>query len=563
MDNKSISKILQKAAKLLELHEANPFKVRSYQNAAFNIERIPVSIADTPQDEWQNIEGIGKNLNDKLASILDNGSFKELNELLEKTPEGIVEMLEVKGVGPKKIRVLWKEYDIQNKDDLLVAAKEGKLADWKGFGEKTQKAILDNLLFAKEQSGKVFYAEAEKMAEILMEEIQPAVERIELAGEAARYLDVVELLQFLIIADYDSLMDKLESIEGIELNFKTSGPFSIKGEIKEKELAVEFLLADKEDFGNRLIYLNSDPDHLNKSNDQGQSFGEFINKTAFPEEEIVYKEFGAEWIPAELREGMVEWELMKEGRLKNLVTDNDLKGTIHNHSTYSDGINTLEEMAKGAQALGLTYLGISDHSKSAFYANGLDESRIIKQHQEIDELNKKMSGFKIFKGIESDILNDGSLDYSDDVLKSFDFIVASIHSGLSMDERKATARLIKAIENPYTTFLGHPTGRLLLKRKGYPINHKMVIDACAENDVIIEINANPWRLDLSWEWVAYALEKGLWLSINPDAHQLNGYNDMHYGVCVGRKGGLTKDRTFNALSSNEVEEYFARKKSKA
>lgn len=563
MDNKTISKILQKAAKLLELHEANPFKVRSYQNAAFNLERLPISIAETDQEKWQDIEGIGKNLNDKLASILDNGSFKELNELLEKTPPGIVEMLDVKGVGPKKIRVLWKEYDILNKDELLTAAREGKLADWKGFGEKTQKAILDNLLFAKEQSGKVYFAEAEKIAQILIDELSPVVERIELAGEAARFLDVVELMQFLIIADYDALVEKLESLDGIDLDFKTSGPFSLKGIIKENELSVEFLLADKEDFGNRLIYLNSDSDHLNKSNDKGQTFGEFLNKTAFSEEKQVYKEFGAEWIPPELREGMVEWELMNEGKLKDLITDEDLKGTIHNHSTYSDGSNTLEEMANGAKELGLEYLGISDHSKSAFYANGLDESRIIKQHEEIDQLNKKMGSFKIFKGIESDILNDGSLDYSDDVLKSFDFIVASIHSGLSMDERKATARLLKAIENPYTTFLGHPTGRLLLKRKGYPINHKMIIDACAQNDVIIEINANPWRLDLSWEWVSYALEKGLWLSINPDAHQLKGYKDMHYGVCVGRKGGLTIDKTFNALSTAEVEEYFSRKKSKA
>ncbi|QNL21231.1 PHP domain-containing protein [Hyphobacterium sp. CCMP332] len=563
MDNKSISKILQKAAKLLELHEANPFKVRSYQNAAFNIEKIPVSIAETAPEEWQNIDGIGKNLNDKLASILENGSFKELNELLEKTPEGIVEMLDVKGVGPKKIRVLWKEYHIQNKDELLNAAKEGKLADWKGFGDKTQKAILDYLLFAKEQSGKVYYAEAENIAEIILEELKPEVERIELAGEAARLLEVVELLQFLVIADYDKLLDKLETMPGIDLNFKTSGPFSLKGIIKEKELAIEFLFADKADFGNRLIYLNSDADHFNKSNAEGQSFGEFLNKTSFQEESEVYTAFGAEWIPPELREGMNEWELMKEGKLNELLQDQDLKGTIHNHSTYSDGRNTLEEMARAAKEMGLEYLGISDHSKSAFYANGLDESRIILQHKEIDELNKKMSAFKIFKGIESDILNDGSLDYSDDVLKSFDFIVASIHSGLSMDERKATARLIKAIENPYTTFLGHPTGRLLLKRKGYPINHKMIIDACAENDVIIEINANPWRLDLSWEWVSYAIEKGLWLSINPDAHEIKGYKDMHYGVCVGRKGGLTKDRTFNTLSTKDVESYFSKKKSKA
>ncbi|MDX5479816.1 MAG: PHP domain-containing protein, partial [Cyclobacteriaceae bacterium] len=208
------------------------------------------------------------------------------------------------------------------------------------------------------------------------------------------------------------------------------------------------------------------------------------------------------------------------------------------------------------------YLGISDHSRTASYAGGLEIEKVQKQHQEIDELNKKLAPFKIFKGIESDILTDGSLDYPDEILASFDFIVSSIHSGLSMDRKKATARLLKAIDNPYTTILGHPTGRLLLRREGYPIDHKVIIDACAKNGVIIEINANPWRLDLDWRWVNYAMEKGVKLSINPDAHEMEGYADMRYGVLVGRKGGLTKEMTFNALSRTEVEAYFQERKNK-
>lgn len=563
MDNKSISKILQKTSQLLELHEANPFKVRSYQNAGFNIEKLPVSIADTPPEEWEKIEGIGKNLHDKLQSILERGSFRELDELLEQTPPGVVEMLSVKGVGPKKIRSLWKDYGIESKAALLKAAEEGKLAKWKGFGEKTQKTILDNLYFEQQQEGKVYFALAEKLAAEICDTLQGEVGQLEVSGETARYLDVVENLQFVVAADYDRMFNALQKLPGFILDEKKSGPFCIRGILREFHLKTEFVLTDDASFGSVLLYQRSDMDHLSYSNENGISLGNLIKKQAFKTEEEAYKAFGSKYIPPELREGMIEWDLAKENKIGNLISDADLKGTLHNHSTYSDGKNTLEAMARGARDLGLEYLGISDHSKSAFYANGLEEERILQQHAEIDQLNRDMAPFRIFKGIESDILNDGSLDYAEDVLASFDFIVASIHSGLNMDERKATARLIKAIENPFTTMLGHPTGRLLLKRKAYPINHKMVIDACAENDVIIEINANPWRLDLSWEWVAYALEKGVWISINPDAHELAGYRDMHYGVCVGRKGGLTPKQTFNALPLADVEKWFEKKKAHA
>ena len=237
-------------------------------------------------------------------------------------------------------------------------------------------------------------------------------------------------------------------------------------------------------------------------------------------------------------------------------------GTLHNHSTWSDGINTVEEMALYCRdELKLQYLGMCDHSKSAFYAKGLSIERVLQQQEEIDHLNKNLGGFRIFKGIESDILYDGSLDYPDEILKRFDFIVASVHSILKMDEAKATSRLIKAIENPYTTILGHPTGRLLLSRSGYPINYKKVIDACAANQVVIEINANPLRLDLDWRWHQYALDKGVWLSVNPDAHRKEGFLDMHYGILAARKGGLYKEKCLNALSRMEIETFFKTLKS--
>jgi DNA polymerase (family 10) len=280
-------------------------------------------------------------------------------------------------------------------------------------------------------------------------------------------------------------------------------------------------------------------------------------------ESEIYELAGIPYIEPELREGDNEFKLVKSNSLPQLIEYSDLRGSLHNHSTWSDGVHTLEEMALFCKnELKLEYLGICDHSKSAFYANGLNETRISAQQREIDELNKKLSPFKIFKGIESDILYDGSLDYSDEVLGSFDFIVASVHSVLNMNELKATERLIKAIENPYTTILGHPTGRLLLSRSGYPIDHKKVIDACAANQVIIEINANPLRLDLDWRWHQYAISKGVMLSINPDAHRKEGFNDMKFGTLIARKGGLSKENCLNAMNFEQISIFFEQKKKK-
>jgi DNA polymerase (family 10) len=277
-------------------------------------------------------------------------------------------------------------------------------------------------------------------------------------------------------------------------------------------------------------------------------------------EEEIYTTIGLDFVPPPIREGKYELEMAQNHHVPKLITDKDIKGILHAHSTYSDGLKSLEIMATRCKELGYEYLGFTDHSQSAFYANGLKPDRIIEQHNEIDELNKKLHPFKIFKGIESDILGDGSLDYDNKVLQSFDFIIASIHSNLKMTEEKATARLIAAIKNPYTTILGHPTGRLLLAREGYPIDHKAVIDACAKHNVVIELNANPFRLDLDWRWIQYAKEKDVLISINPDAHSLEGLNDVHYGIKVAQKGGLNKEFTFNSKSRENISLFFANRK---
>jgi DNA polymerase (family 10) len=320
----------------------------------------------------------------------------------------------------------------------------------------------------------------------------------------------------------------------------------ITATLKLIPLKINFIYCKPDEFYYKLIEHTSTTEHLTQIN-----FSQLDSKNFYSEEEI-YDSLNLQYIDPELREGLYEVKLAQQHKIPELIKLDDLKGILHNHTTYSDGVHTLSEMANYCKQLGYEYLGICDHSKSAFYAQGLSIEKVIEQQNEINKLNTAFSDFKILKGIESDILNDGSLDYPDEILTTFDFIVASIHSNLNMPEDKATERLIKAIENPFTSILGHPTGRLLLARAGYPINHKKVIDACAANKVSIELNAHPYRLDIDWRWIPYCIEKGVKISINPDAHHKEGFHDMYYGVCAARKGFLDKNNCLNALSLNDL-----------
>jgi DNA polymerase (family 10) len=547
---------------LMELHEENAFKIRGYQNAVFNLDKINVELANLSIEELTGLEGIGKGIAAKIHELNTGNQFAELNELLEKTPKGIIEMLNIKGIGPKKVRTIWKELQIEDKEALLVACNENKISALKGFGEKTQEAIRQALLFTEAHKTKFLYAEIEESALLLEQDIKKLniSELVSLSGEVRRRLEVIDILQ-LIIGHDDSakVLKELEKISYLKKDEKLSAPFAWRG-IGPGDIKTEIRICPKQDFTNYLFMHSASAEHLKAEVKEGKSFFHIIKSERFSSEKDLYKSLDLQYIEPEMREGLGEVELAREHKIPDLINYADLKGILHNHSTYSDGSHTLEEMALYCKELGFEYLGISDHSKTAFYANGLKEFRVLEQQKEIDQLNKKLAPFRIFKGIESDILNDGELDYKDEILASFDFIVASIHSNLKMTEEKATARLIKAIENPYTTMLGHATGRLLLKREAYPIDHKKIIDACAEHNVIIEINANPRRLDMDWRWVRYAIEKGIMISINPDAHEKAGYLDMNYGVCMGRKAGLSKELTFNALNLAEVEKYFAGKK---
>lgn len=562
MDNRSIIKQLKLQAALMELHDENSFKIRGYQNAVFNLDKIEEPMVEMSLADLEGIEGIGKGIAGTIHEIATHGSSKAINDLISTTPEGIIELLDMKGIGPKKIKVLWKELGIESGHELKEAANSGLVAKLKGFGEKTQQSIIDALAFKEANANKLHYAEAEVLANQLIDALAKIDLKASYLGALRRKLEVVEEIQLLVEAeDFDHAEEKINALNEFEQHVKLSGPMKWVGQYKEYLTPVSFLFSKKQDWVKNQLLYSASSKHLSTRIINNKTLKELAITAPQESEEAFYSSIGMDFIVPELREGVFELEAAKNKALPKLVEMTDLKGILHNHSTYSDGKNSLREMALYCKELGYEYLGMCDHSKSAFYANGLKEDRILKQHQEIDELNAELAPFKIFKGIESDILYDGQLDYADDVLASFDFIVASIHSQLKMNKQKATSRLLTAIENPYTTILGHPTGRLLLRREGYPIDHKAVIDHCAKHKVVIEINANPWRLDLDWRWVHYAIEKGVMLSINPDAHEKAGYHDMQYGLLTGRKGGLTAEMTFNALPLSKIEEHFASRKS--
>lgn len=550
----------------MELFGENDFKVRSYNSAVFNLEKSDTALSTLSQTELEKIDGVGKSIAKAIAEINETGQLSVLEDMLSKTPDGVLEMLDIKGVGPKKIKVLWEELKVESLEALLEACKQDKVSKLKGFGAKTQDKIIQMVQFKMQNRGWLHYSKAEAIAKSLLESLKQAFPKIQssLCGSIRRKMEVTNTVEIIVgTDDFEAIETFIKKADHLELDEKKSGPFTLRATETNAFCQVVIYLCKPENFYNELFSKTANPQHLGILLKDEKTLYTVLKEQKFDSEEAIYKSVDLPYIAPELREGFKEFEWASEQKLPKLVEMEDLKGILHNHSTYSDGQHSLEKMATYCKELGYEYLGITDHSKTAVYANGLYENRIKDQHEEIEALNSRLGPFKIFKGIESDILNDGALDYADDVLASFDFIVASIHSGLQMDEKAATERLIKAVSNPFTTMLGHPTGRLLLQREGYPINHKAVIDACAEYGVIIEINANPWRLDLDWRYVSYALEKGVMISINPDAHAMNGYHDMYYGVCVGRKGGLTAEMTFNAKSAKEVASHFEKRKEKA
>lgn len=403
MENKQIIKILKNTAKLMELHGENDFKIKSYQSAVNSLERYNKSLAMMSVEDLQGIEGVGKSLAQSIYQINEHGSFELFDDLSAKTPEGILEMMQLSGFGPKKIKLIWEKLEIDNLEDLLIACKENKIAALKGFGEKTQIRLQEAVEFKLSKRGYIHYREAEKLAEIIIEELKAleGVQDVSVTADARRKMEVIKPLELLVATENKAkIIQFVAKQEEFELDKKNSGPLSLKFLYKPLKAEIKLIFTNKDHFVNDLFKSTAHPKHLNFELEDGKTFNSILNEKLFNSEEEIYKEADLPFIVAELREGLWEFDWAKDNNFPELLEMSDLKGILHNHSTYSDGKNSLEEMAQYCKELGYEYLGISDHSKTATYANGLQEFRIKKQHEEIDELNEKLAPFKIFKGIE-------------------------------------------------------------------------------------------------------------------------------------------------------------------
>ncbi len=556
-DNSFIADQFSLLAKLMNIHGENSFKAKAYSSAAFTIDKLPQQLSEIASDKYASIKGIGDSAAKKINEILERGEIVALTELINKTPEGIMQMLSIKGIGPKKITVIWKEMSIESIGELLYACNENRLTLYKGFGEKTQKSIQESIQYFLDNIGSYLYAQIEKFALSFDEKLKikfPQNSFLQ-TGIFRRHIETIEKLEWVTNIDAASLQVFL-----LENNFVTEKLETEESVFqgKEENILLHFYHAETTQLYYKLFETSCSKEFLNAWNDK--FFSDASNN--YSSEEKIFEKEKVQFIPAYLRESAEIINKASQNNLAEVIQTKDITAIIHSHSKWSDGNNTIEEMVKAAIEKGLQYLVISDHSKTAFYANGLTEERLKAQHAEIDELNEKLKSFKIFKSIESDILNDGNLDYSDEILSTFDIVIASIHSNLKMSEEKAMMRLLNAIKNPFTSILGHCTGRLLLSRTGYPINHKKIIDACAENNVVMELNAHPRRLDIDWRHINYCIEKNVLISIDPDAHSVGGFNDLKYGVLAAQKAGIIKEQNLSSYSLSDFKVFLKIQKEK-
>lgn len=563
MDKKTVTDILNEIGLLLELKGENPFKSRAYYNAARTIEVLDDDIEKLiKEDRLKDVKGIGDALNKKLTELVTTGRLEYYDNLKASIPEGLIEMLKIPGLGPKKIKTLYDKLDIKTVGELEYACIENRLVELPGFGEKTQKKILEGIQFIKQFNGQHLFVEAYLDATFLRQYLMDSglIIRCEIAGSLRRRKEIVKDIDILATTESpEKLMDvftKYEGIRDIVAKGETKTSITLKSGIN-----VDLRVVKDEEYPYALHHFTGSKEHNTAMRHRAKQMGIKMNEYGLfkddllvkcHDEDDIFKSLGLQYIPPELRENMGEIEAAEKGLLPVLIDEKDIKGVFHVHTIYSDGANTISEMVNAARDRGYKIIGITDHSKSAFYANGLKEEDILRQLDEIDELNHKYADIKILKGIESDILKDGSLDYDEDILKRFDFVIASVHSSFKMSKDDMTKRIIKAIKNKYTKIIGHLTGRLLLARDGYDIDVYKVIDIAAEYGKIIEINASPYRLDLDWRYIKYAKEKGVKFAICPDAHRIEGLDDMKYGIGIARKGWLEAKDVINTYDFDEL-----------
>ena len=575
MDKKDIVEVLERIGTMMEIKGENPFKVRAYFSGARTLQTMEEDLGTVIEEErLGDVPGIGKALTEKIETLFATGELKFYDDLIASVPSGLLDLLEVPGLGGKKIKALHEQLEIDSIESLTEACNEGKVAELKGFGEKTQEKILSGIKNREAYSARHLWWKARKVADRILPGLEglPQVERVEAAGSLRRGMETVGDLDFLVASSEPApIMEWFTSMDGIA---EVTAHGDTKSSVRlEDGMQADLRVVPGEQFFFALHHFTGSKDHNVRMRQKALSLGLSLSEWGLrPEEEKdssrkagpveanceedIFKALGLQYVPPALREGMGEVEAAERNELPELLEYSDLKGCFHNHTTASDGRNTLEEMAAAADARGWEYLGIADHSKSSFQANGLDEERLAWQIEAIRELNK--SGkfrCRVFAGSEVDVLSGGKLDFEDSVLESLDYVVASVHNGLTQDEETMTARIITALEHPRVTMFGHLSARLLLRREPSRMNVAKIIDAAIANGKILELNANPMRLDLDWRHWRRAAEKGLLCCINPDAHAVEQFDYQLAGVHAARKGWLTAENVLNTRTLEEIHAY--------
>lgn len=579
MNKDEIAAIFENIARLLELKGENPFKIRAYTHAARALETLSEPL-DTliAEDRLTAVDGIGKATGEKITELSTAGRLAYYDNLRDEFPPDILTLFDLQGLGAKKIKVLWDSLRIDSITKLERACKSGSVAELPGFGEKTATNILKAIEHIRKFAGAFRFGDIAALASSLLEDLRghPDVNLAQIAGSFRRKKEVVRDLDFIVSSrNAESVMTFFTThplVESILANGATKSSVVLKNGIQ-----CDLRVVRGEEFPFALNYFTGSKEHNVRMRSRALARGWSLNEYRFSpaegkellepipeihEENDIYRALGLDPVEPELRENMGEIEAAENHKLPRLIEWSNLRGTFHNHTTASDGRASLEDMVHAAKELGLDYIGIADHSKSSFQANGLDEKRLADQVEKIRELNALDPDFRIFTGIECDILKDGSLDFSDEILSSLDYVVASVHSSFTMPGPEMTARIIRAISNPHVTMLGHLTGRLLLSRDSYQLDVPAIIEAAAATGTIIELNANPRRLDMDWRWWPLAREKGVKCSINPDAHTTEGLQDIIFGVGIARKGWLTKSDVVNTQSLTAIEATLQAKRAK-
>src|SRR6266568_4819054 len=585
MDKNQIAAIFEEVAVLLALKEdSNPFEARAYENAARAINALDGDIEQlTRSGKLKGTPGLGATVVKRVEELVDTGQLAFYEELRDSTPAVKLEMLRIQGMGPKKINAIYDKLHVNSIAELEQACLDDRVARLPGFGKKTQDNILQGIAFLAQHADRFQYPVAEEEAERIRAALAtlPEIVRLQVAGSLRRRRETVKDIDMVASVADDAPDEARRKI----MDFFTGQPsvkaITGKGETKSSAIlgsgiAMDLRVVKDSQFPYTLHHFTGSKEHhiplrrralsMNMTiNDYGLFRGKEPDLELVPceNEADIYAALGMAYIEPELREDMGEIEAAVNGTLPALVQESDLQGVLHVHSTWSDGQNTIREMAEACIVRGLTYLGLTDHSKTAAYAGGLNEEDLRRQHEEIDLLNKEYAGrLHILKGIECDILRDGELDFADDVLATLDFVVASIHSLFNLSLEEQTQRMLRAISNRYVDIIGHPTGRILLGREGYALDLDVVIDAAAEHGVCIEINAHPSRLDLDWRYLHRARDKGIKIPIDPDAHVISGLDDMRFGIGIARKGWLRTSDVLNTMTTDDLLDFFGSRRSR-